>query len=176
MLRIVLFLLTTITFSQSSKTEVDLKRVGAKGWASSSEFSRKDVKGVGIYYLKEKYLNKDIKPIYITKEFREYKYKNFYHDKKLKRAYKNSKRKGFRENNSGGSLSTFVYYDPNTNYEFLYNKTFKVIDIFTVKSIRHVASTDDSNYIFVIQNTELGKIYYEYSNKFKDRIEIELVK
>ena len=146
MLRFILIFLFSVTlgFSQSSKTEVDFEKVGVKSWASSSEF----LKAIGISYLRKNFLNKNVTPIYIPKEFREYKYKNFYHDKKLKRAFKNKKRNGFRENNNRGSLSTVVYYDPNTNYEFLYNQIFKVIDIYPIKSIRHVASTDDSNYIF----------------------------
>ena len=120
----------SLAFSQSSKTEVDFEKVGVKSWASSSEFEREDVKEVGISYLRKNFLNKNVTPIYIPKEFREYKYKNFYHDKKLKRAFKNKKRNGFRENNNRGSLSTVVYYDPNTNYEFLFNQIFKVIDIY----------------------------------------------
>ena len=132
------------------------------------------MKKVGISYLRKNFLNKNVTPIYIPKEFREYKYKNFYHDKKLKRAFKNKTRNGFRENNNRGSLSTVVYYDPNTNYEFLYNQNFKVIDIYPIKSIRHVASTDDSNYIFVLENKQLGKLYYEYNSKFKNNVEIEI--
>ena len=177
MLRLILFFLFSVTlaFTQSSKTEVDFVKVGVKSWASSSEFERDDVKEVGISYLIKNFLNKNVTPIYIPKEFREYKYKNFYHDKKLKRPFKNKKRNGFRENNNRGSLSTVVYYDPNTNYEFLYNQNFKVIDIYPNKLIRHVASTDDSNYIFVLENKKLGKIYYEYNSKFHDNVEIEII-
>jgi hypothetical protein len=176
MFRIVLILLfnVSIAFSQSSKTEVDFEKAGVKSWASSSEFERVDIKAVDIKHLRKIFLNKNVTPIYISKEFREYKYKNFYHDKKLKRAFKNKKRNGFRENNNRGSLSTVVYYDPNTNYEFLYNQTFKVVDIFPIKSIKHVASTDDSNYIFVLENNLLGKLYYEYNSKFEDTVEIEI--
>jgi len=176
MLRFILIFLFSVTlaFSQSSKTEVDFEKVGVKSWASSSEFEREDVKEVGISYLRKNFLNKNVTPIYIPKEFREYKYKNFYHDKKLKRTFKNKKRNGFRENNNRGSLSTVVYYDPNTNYEFLFNQIFKVIDIYPIKSIRHVASTDDSNYIFVLENNQLGKLYYEYNSKFENNVEIEI--
>lgn len=145
-----------------------------KSWASSSEFEREDVKKVDINYLRKIYLNKTVSPIYIPKEFREYKYKNFYHDKKLKRAYKNKKRNGFRENSSRGSLSTVVFYDPNTNYEFLYDQVFKVIDIYPVKSVRHIASTDDSNYVFILENNQLGRLYYEYNSKFEENVEIEI--
>jgi len=162
------------TYSQSSKTEIDFEKVGVKSWSSSTEFEREDVKEVDISNLINLFLNKNITPIYIPKEFREYKYKNFYHDKKLKRAYKNKKINGFRENNNRGSLSTVVYYDPNTNYEFLYNQIFKVVDIFPIKSIRHVVSTDDSNYIFVLENKQLGKLYYKYNSKFEDNVEIEI--
>ena len=176
--RIVLIIFISLNFSffnaQSSKTDVDLVKVGVKGWANSSEFNRKDVEKVDINYLRKNFLNNYVTPVYIPKEFREYKYKNFYHDKKLKRAFKNKKRNGFRENNSSGTLSTVVFYDPNTNYEFLYKQIFKVTEIYPVKSIKHIASTDDSNYIFVLQNNQLGRIYYEYNSKFKDNIEIEI--
>ena len=169
-----LFLGTSIFYSQSSKTNVDLEDVGVKGWANSPEFNRAEVEMVDINYLRNFFLNNYVTPVYISKEFREYKYKNFYHDKKLKRAYKNKKRNGFRENSNAGTLSTVVFYDPNTNYEFLYNQIFKVIDIYPIKSIKHVASTDDSNYIFVLENNQLGKLYYEYNSKFKNKLEIEI--
>ena len=98
MLRFILIFLFSVTlgFSQSSKTEVDFEKVGVKSWASSSEFEREDVKEIGISYLRKNFLNKNVTPIYIPKEFREYKYKNFYHDKKLKRAFKNKKKKWFQ--------------------------------------------------------------------------------
>jgi len=168
------FFSLTLSFSQSSKSEIDFKKTEMKSWASSSEFEREDVKKVDINYLRKIYLNKTVSPIYIPKEFREYKYKNFYHDKKLKRAYKNKKRNGFRENSSRGSLSTVVFYDPNTNYEFLYDQVFKVIDIYPVKSVRHIASTDDSNYVFILENNQLGRLYYEYNSKFEENVEIEI--
>ena len=160
-------------FSQSSKTYSDLHSAGVKGWENSSEFKKNDIEATPINSLKDKYLNKFVTPVYISKEFREYKYKNFYSDKRLKKSYKNKKRNGFRENSSSGTLSTLVFYDPNTNYEFLYNQIFRVIDIYPNKLAKHVASTDDTNYIFVLKNKNIGKLYYEYNSKFKNQIEIE---
>lgn len=40
---------------------------------------------------------------------------------------------------------------------------------------RHLANTDDSNYLFKLQNDEFGVIYYKYNSKFKSNVEIELL-
>lgn len=58
------------------------------------------------------------------------------------------------------------YYNPNNNYRILFGKRFKVVEISPMINKRHLANTDDSNYLFKLQNDEFGVIYYKYNSKF----------
>jgi len=173
-LRIIILIAPLIIYSQQGYNPV--KNPNIKGWDSSNEFNRKDVVPVSFPELTSKFLNKNITPKFFTKEFRDVHYKNFYRDKKLKKKIKNSKEKGFRSNSSNGAGGTLVYYRANSNYQFLYGKTFLVKRIYKNPYLKHVLSTDDSNFIFELYNENLGTVYYEYNSKFEDLIEIELVK
>ena len=76
-----------------------------KTWADKDDFraskveltnnqykqSEANVESVSLNDLKNIYLDKKVKPIQITKEFREYYYKNFFKDRCLKRKIKNKK-------------------------------------------------------------------------------------
>ena len=147
-----------------------------KGWASSKEFNKPDVIPVDYNELKDTYLNKSITPLNYTKEFREYRYKNFYFDKNLKRSIKDRKASGWRQHSSNGSFGTLAYYRGNTSYQVLNGRVFIVKKIIPITKIKHVAKTDDSNYVFKLYNEELGNIYYEYNSKFEEDVEIELLK
>lgn len=173
-LRILILIAPLIIYSQQGYNPV--KNPNIKGWDSSNEFNRKDVVPVSFPELTSKFLNKNVTPKFFTKEFRDVHYKNFYRDKKLKKKIKNNKEKGFRSNSSNGAGGTLVYYRANSNYQFLYGKTFLVKRIYKNPYLKHVLSTDDSNFIFELYNEILGTVYYEYNSKFEDLIEIELVK
>ena len=121
---LLILLSTTLQAQQGYKSQNKNKEL--KNWSSSLEFSKKDVVALDIKVLKSTFLGKQVKPIYISKEFREYRYKNFYRDKKLRRVLKNSKAKGFRQHSSNGAGGTLVYYRANTNFELLYDKIFIV--------------------------------------------------
>lgn len=144
------------------------------GWDKSNEFNKADVVAVNIDELKAKFLNKTVTPIYISKEFRENSYKNFYKDSQLKKAIKDKTYKGLRSHASNGSGGTMVLYTPNNNYRVLFGKRFKVVDISPIINKRHLANTDDSNYLFKLQNDEFGVVYYKYNSKFESNVEIEL--
>ena len=145
-----------------------------KGWASSNEFSKPDVVPVDYNFLKKKYLNKKITTLEFSKEFREHRYQNFYFDKTLKRSMKDRKSNGWKQISSNGSFGTVAFYRGNSNYQILFGKVFTVNNIFPIVKIKHVAKTDDSNYIFELNNKDLGTIYYEFNSKFKENLEIEL--
>lgn len=145
------------------------------GWDKSNEFNKADVVAVNIDELKAKFLTKTITPIYISKEFRENSYKNFYKDSKLKKPLKDKSYKGLRSHASNGSGGTMVLYNPNNNYRILFGKRFEVVEISPIINKRHLANTDDSNYLFKLQNDEFGVIYYKYNSKFKSNVEIELL-
>ena len=71
-----------------------------------------------------------------------------------------------------------LIYQTNLTHQILIKKfdiIFVVKKITPIIEIKHVAKTDDSNYIFELNNKELGTIYYEFNSKFKDNIEIELL-
>ncbi len=144
------------------------------GWDKSNEFNKADVEAINIDELKVKFLNKTVTPIYVSKEFRENSYKNFYNDSRLKKLIKDKTYKGLRSHASNGSGGTMVLYNPNNNYRILFGKRFKVVDISPMINKRHLANTDDSNYLFKLQNDEFGVIYYKYNSKFKSNVEIEL--
>tara|TARA_B110000027_G_scaffold128495_1_gene148943 strand:+ start:666 stop:1196 length:531 start_codon:yes stop_codon:yes gene_type:complete len=145
-----------------------------KGWSSSNEFSKPDVIAVDYNYLRDVFLNKKITTKEFTKEFREYRYQNFYFDKKLKRSMKDRKSNGWKQISSNGSFGTLVFYRGNSNYQILFGRIFIVKSINPISEISHVAKTDDSNYVFELYNKELGEIYYEYNSKYKDDIEIKI--
>ncbi len=160
-----LLFLFLILFSNTLKAQQGYKSQNTnkklKGWSASTEFNKKDVIAADFEVLKSTFLGKQVTPIYISKEFREYRYRNFYRDKKLRRIFKNKKAKGFRQHSSNGAGGTLVYYRANTNFELLYNKVFIVKAIYSISSLTHVAQTDDTNYVFELYNSKLGKIYYE---------------
>lgn len=147
-----------------------------KGWSSSNEFNKPDVEAVDFNILKDKYLNKKITTLKFSKEFREYRYQNFYFDKNLRRSMKDRKSNGWKQISSNGSFGTLAFYRGNSNYQILFGRIFVVKKITPIVEIKHVAKTDDSNYIFELNNKELGTIYYEFNSKFKENIEIELFK
>lgn len=144
------------------------------GWDQSNEFNKNDVVAVNIADLKATYLNKSVTPIYISKEFREHSYKNFFKDSRLKKPLKDKTYKGLRSHASNGSGGTMVLYNPNNNYRILFGKRFRVVAITPIINKRHLANTDDSNYLFKLQSDEFGVIYYKYNSKFKSNVEIEL--
>jgi len=145
-----------------------------KGWASSNEFNKPDTVAVDYDFLKEMYLNKEITTIKFSKEFREYRYQNFYFDKNLKRSMKDRKSNGWKQISSNGSFGTLVFYRGNSNYQILFGRSFIVKNITPIVEIKHVAKTDDTNYVFELFNNKLGTIYYEYNSKFKNNLEIKL--
>ena len=145
-----------------------------RGWDKSNEFNKADVVAVKIDELKSKFLNKIVTPIYILKEFRGNSYKNFYKDSRLKNPIKDKTYKGLRSHASNGSGGTMVLYNPNNNYRILFGKRFRVVQIIPMINNRHTLNTDDSNYLFKLQNDEFGVIYYKYNSKFKSNVEIEL--
>jgi len=144
------------------------------GWDKSTEFKKVDVVAVSIDELKTKFLNKTVTPIYVSKEFRENSYKNFYKNSSLKKLIKDKTYKGLKSHASNGSGGTMVFYNPNNNYRVLFGKRFKVVDITPITNKRHLVNTDDSNYLFKLQNDEFGVIYYKYNSKFQSNVEIEL--
>ena len=144
------------------------------GWDKSNEFNKPDVEAINIDELTAKFLNKTVTPIYVSKEFRENSYKNFYKDSRLKKPIKDKTYKGLRSHASNGSGGTMVLYNPNNNYRILFGKRFKVVEISPMINKRHLANTDDSNYLFKLENDEFGVIYYKYNSKFKSNVEIEL--
>lgn len=144
------------------------------GWDKSNEFKKADVVAVNIDELKTMFLNKTVTPKYISKEFRENSYKNFFKDYRLKKPIKDNTYKGLRSHASNGSGGTMVLYNPNNNYRILFGKRFKVVDISPIINKRHLANTNDSNYLFKLQNDEFGVVYYKYNSKFKSNVEIEL--
>tara|TARA_B100001758_G_C18393640_1_gene604501 strand:+ start:1461 stop:1988 length:528 start_codon:yes stop_codon:yes gene_type:complete len=172
-LRIIVLVFPLIIFAQQGYKPV--KNPNVKGWDSSDEFKKNDVIAVNFSELTAKYLNQNITPKFVSKEFRDVHYKNFYRDKKLKKKIKNKKEKGFRNNSSNGAGGTLVYYRANSNYQLLYGKTFLVKNIYKNPYLKHVLSTDDTNFIFELYNDNLGTVYYEYNSKFKDLIEIEII-
>ena len=172
-LRLLVLLFPLIIFAQQGYKPV--KNPNLKGWDSLDEFKRRDVVQVNFSELVDKYLNKNITPKFVSKEFRDVHYKNFYKDKKLKKRIKNKKEKGFRTNSNNGAGGTLVYYRANSNYQLLFGKTFSVKNIYTNPYLKHVLSTDDTNFIFELYNDNLGTVYYEYNSKFKDLIEIEII-
>lgn len=172
-LRILVLVFPLIVSAQQGYKPV--KNPNIKGWDSSDEFKKNDVIASDFSELTAKYLNQNITPKYVSKEFRDVHYKNFYRDKKLKKKIKNKKEKGFRSNSSNGAGGTLVYYRANSNYQLLYGKTFLVRNIYTNPYLKHVLSTDDTNFIFELYNDNLGTVYYEYNSKFKDLIEIEVI-
>lgn len=144
------------------------------GWDKSNEFNKPDVEAINIDELTAKFLNKTVTPIYVSKEFRENSYKNFYKDSRLKKPIKDKTYKGLRSHASNGSGGTMILYNPNNNYRILFGKRFKVVEISPMINKRHLANTDDSNYLFKLENDEFGVIYYKYNSKFKSNVEIEL--
>lgn len=144
------------------------------GWDKSNEFNKPDVEAINIDELTAKFLNKTVTPIYVSKEFRENSYKNFYKDSRLKKPIKDKTYKGLRSHASNGSGGTMVLYNPNNNYRILFGKRFKVVEISPMINKRHLSNTDDSNYLFKLENDEFGVIYYKYNSKFKSNVEIEL--
>lgn len=174
-LRTIVFIIFPLfIFSQQGYKPV--KNPNIKGWESSDEFNKKDVIPVNFSKLSSKYLNKKVTPKFITKEFRDVHYKNFYRDKKLKKKIKNKKERGFRSSSDNGAGGTLVFYRANSNYQLLYGKKFLVKKIYKNPYLKHVLSTDDTNFIFELHNNNLGKVYYEYNSKFENMIEIELLK
>ena len=171
----VLLLFFTISIYTQQGYKPTHNNTNLKGWASSNEFNKSDVIAVDFDFLKEKYLNKKITTIKFSKEFREYIYQNFYFDKNLRRSMKDRKSNGWKQISSNGSFGTLAFYRGNSNYQILFGRVFVVKKITPIVEIKHVAKTDDSNYIFELNNKELGTIYYEFNSKFKDDIEIELL-
>tara|TARA_B100001248_G_scaffold129995_1_gene97504 strand:+ start:1204 stop:1743 length:540 start_codon:yes stop_codon:yes gene_type:complete len=145
------------------------------GWDTSNEFKKADVFVMNMIELESQFLNKSVTPIYISNEFRENSYKNFYKDSRLKKTIKDKTYRGLRSHASNGSGGTMVLYNSKSNYRILFGKRFKVIEIARIKNKRHISNTDDSNYVFKLQNEELGVIYYKYNSKFKSNVEIELL-
>ena len=134
------------------------------------------VEPVSLNDLKNIFLDKKVKPIQINKEFREYYYKNFFKDRALKRKIKNKKGKGFKQSSSNGSFGTLVYYTNRSNWKTLIDKVFFVKRILPISNNKSLEVTDDNNFVFELHNDDLGKIFYKYNVKFKDYVEIELVK
>jgi len=154
--------------------EPNHKNVKLSGWDKSKEFKKEDVKAVNVEFLIDKYQNKTVTPVYVSKEFREFSYKNFYRDQNLKRIIKDKSYKGLRSHASNGSGGTMVLYKPQNNYRLLFGKRFVVKGIKLIINKRHLANTDDTNYVFTLVSDEFGEIYYEYNSKFESDVEIEL--
>lgn len=170
------FVFLFIGFNSYSQYGYEPKHTNSNlgGWDKSNEFNKPDVEAINIDELTAKFLNKTVTPIYVSKEFRENSYKNFYKDSRLKKPIKDKTYKGLRSHASNGSGGTMVLYNPNNNYRILFGKRFKVVEISPMINKRHLANTDDSNYLFKLQNDEFGVIYYKYNSKFKSNVEIEL--
>ena len=79
-LRILVLVFPLIIFAQQGYKPV--KNPDVKGWDSSDEFKKNDVIAVNFSELTAKYLNQNITPKFVSKEFRDVHYKNFYRDKK----------------------------------------------------------------------------------------------
>ena len=47
--------------------------------------------------------------------------------------------------------------------------------VYFIKNLKHIAKTDDSNYVFELYNKDIGKVFYKYNSKFENLVEIELV-
>ena len=74
------------------------------------------------------------------------------------------------------NIFNLSHYKLTYNYQVLNGRVFIVKKIIPITKIKHVAKTDDSNYVFKLYNEELGNIYYEYNSKFEEDVEIELLK
>ena len=146
-----------------------------KDWSHQKDNHRDSSKVVSIGELKNTYLNKRVKPIEIEKKLREYYYKKFYSDKKLKKKVRNRKAKGYRQHSSNGAFGTLVYYRGNSNYDILNKKTFVVKKITPIRKMKSLENSDDGNFIFELYNSKLGSIYYKYNPKYENHLEIKLV-
>lgn len=174
-------LISFVGFSQTQnfKTWADKDDFRAsKVELTNSQYKQSEAyaESVSLKDLKNIYLDKKVKPIQITKEFREYYYKNFFKDRGLKRKIKNKKGKGFKQSSSNGSFGTLVYYTNRSNWKTLNDKVFFVKRILPISNNKSLEVTDDNNFVFELHNDKLGKIFYKYNVKFKDYVEIELVK
>ena len=176
----IIFFISFLSFAQTNKL---------KSWADKDDFVTSEIElsnnqheplenswsKVKIEDLKAKYLKKKIRPISISKEFREYYYQNFFKDKKFRKKIKNKDKKGFRQHSKNGSFGTLVFYKSNSNYSLLKNQIFIVEEIYSISQVTSLEKTDDTNFMFKLFNSELGLIYYKYNTKFIDKVEIELV-
>ena len=169
-----LLLFSSFVFSQYGYKPQHEDGIEVGGWDKSTEFNRAEIDRVDINFLKKTFLNKEITPVFVKREFREYSYKNFFKTKKLKKIFKDNSYRGLKSHSSNGSGGTMVLYDPQNNYRQLFGKVFLVKNIEPITHLKHISNSDDSNFIFTIYNSEIGEIYYKYNSKFIDQIEIKL--
>ena len=57
---------------------------------------------------------------------------------------------------SNGSFGTLVFYRGNSNYQILFGRSFIVKNSTPIVKIKHMAKTDDTNYVFELFSSKLA--------------------
>ena len=109
-------------------------------------------------------LGKNVKPKSIEESLQKYSYKNFY----VKFDTISKKLEKYKKNHRLLPVSETV-----SDYDKLVGKEFKVVNIFEQKSL---LSSDNGRYsILVLENDELGKVFYNYDSKYDFNFELEVI-
>lgn len=113
-------------------------------------------------------LNKMVKPKIIEENLQKYGYVNFYmnYDKKLKQIAD----KPYDKKNK--PFPTDPLSPTSSDYLKMVGKEFRVLEV--VESIPKYSSSN-KEYIIVIENEEIGKIYYKYDPQYAHNFELEVV-